>query len=77
MLRRTAVAMLWFVFVFTAHEPAWSIAGSPRPLGVILGLIAATVIWIDPLKQFHPRSQAMGKQLIGGRIQAEVGPALR
>lgn len=76
MLRRTVVAMLWFVSIFIAHELAWSIAGSPRPMGVILGLIAATIIWIDPLKQFHPRSQGMGDQLMSGRIQSEVGPAL-
>jgi uncharacterized membrane protein AbrB (regulator of aidB expression) len=77
MLRRTTVASLWFVSIFVAHELAWSIAGSPRPLGLILGLIAATIVWIDPLRVFHPRSQGMGDRLMGGRIQSEVGPALR
>jgi hypothetical protein len=77
MLRRTAVATLWFASVFLAHELAWSIAGSPRPLGVILGLIAATIVWIDPLKVFHPRFQGIGDRLMSGRIQSEVGPALR
>ena len=77
MLRRTTVATLWFVSIFVAHELAWSITGSPRPLGVILGLIAATVVWIDPLKVFHPRSQETGDRLMAGRLQSEVGPALR
>ena len=77
MLRRTTVATLWFVSIFVAHELAWSIAGSPRPLGVILGLIAATIVWIDPLKQFHPQARAIGGQLMGGRMPAEVGPAIR
>jgi hypothetical protein len=69
--------MLWFVSIFVAHELAWSIAGSPRPLGVILGLVAATIVWIDPLKQFHPRSPVRGDRFMSGRIPSEVGPALR
>jgi hypothetical protein len=77
MLRRTVVATLWFVSIFVAHELAWSIAGSPRQLGLILGVIAAAFIWIDPLRQFHPRSPVMGDRLMSGRIPSEAGPALR
>jgi hypothetical protein len=53
MLRRTAISALWFVSILLMHELAWSIFGSPRPLGPILGIVAASFVWLDPFGQFH------------------------
>jgi hypothetical protein len=53
MLRRTAISALWFVSILLMHELAWSLFGSPRPLGPILGIVAASLVWLDPFGQFH------------------------
>jgi hypothetical protein len=53
MLRRTAISALWFVSILLVHELAWSVFGSPRPLGPILGIVAASFVWLDPFRQLH------------------------
>jgi len=57
MLRRTGISALWFVSIFCLHELAWSVAGSPRLLGVVLGALAAAFVWFDPLGQLHPSAR--------------------
>jgi hypothetical protein len=57
MIRRTAISALWFVSILCAHEVAWSVAGSPRPLGFVLGAIVAVFVWFDPFSQLHPSSR--------------------
>jgi hypothetical protein len=54
MPRRIAVAILWFGMVALAHEVLWSITGSPRLLGLVLGVIVAGFTWVDPTRQLHP-----------------------
>jgi hypothetical protein len=53
MLRRTAISALWFFSILCMHELAWSLFGSPRVLGIILGGLAAAFVWFDPIAQFH------------------------
>lgn len=49
-MRRAIIAGLWFVAAFCMHELAWSIAGSPRVLGLVLGVAAAAFVLIDPIQ---------------------------
>lgn len=56
MLRRMAIAALWFVSIFCLHELAWSLFGSPRMLGIVAGGLAAAVIFFDPFRVFDSGS---------------------
>jgi len=47
-MKRAVVASLWFFAAFCMHELAWSIAGSPRVLGLAFGAAAAAFVLIDP-----------------------------
>ena len=48
-MKRAVIAGLWFFAAFCMHELAWSIAGSPRVLGLAFGAAAAAFVLIDPL----------------------------
>lgn len=56
MTRRTIVAALWFMAVALACEVLWSIGLTPRPLGLIVATAVAGFVWLDPMRQFHPRT---------------------
>jgi hypothetical protein len=75
MLRRTAVSALWFVSILCLHELAWSVAGSPRPLGIVLGALAAAFVWFDPLGQFHPLSRPSLPNGTSSRLVPKPGSA--
>jgi hypothetical protein len=49
-MKRAVIASLWFFAAFCLHELAWSIAGSPRLLGLAFGAAAAAFVLIDPLR---------------------------
>jgi hypothetical protein len=49
-MKRAIIASLWFLAAFCTHELAWSIAGSPRVLGLAIGAVAAAFVLIDPLR---------------------------
>jgi hypothetical protein len=55
MLQRLAIASLWFVAFLCMHEIAWSLFGSPRALGVVLGGTAACFVYFDPKHLFVSR----------------------
>jgi hypothetical protein len=48
-MRRLGIATLWFVAFLLFHELAWSVFGSPRVLGLAIGIAAAAFVIIDPL----------------------------
>ena len=50
MFRRFSISALWFVSFVCLHEVAWSVAGSPRILGLVAGGLAAGFCYFDP---FH------------------------
>jgi len=77
MLRRTAVSALWFVSILCLHELAWSVAGSPRPLGIVLGALAAAFVWFDPFGQFHPSPRPSLPDGTSSRIVPEASLAPR
>lgn len=49
-MKRAVIASLWFFVAFCMHELAWSLAGSPRVLGLVLGVAAAAFVLIDPIQ---------------------------
>jgi hypothetical protein len=57
MARRTIVTSLWFASIYLAGEVIWSVAGTPRALNAILAVAAATFVFVDPFRVFHPRSE--------------------
>jgi hypothetical protein len=73
MLRRTGLAALWFVSILWLHELAWSVAGSPRPIGFLLAGFAAAVIWFDPLARFHPSPRLAANDRADDRLIPETG----
>jgi hypothetical protein len=52
MFRRLAIATLWFVSFLCLHELAWSVFGSPRVLGIVIGGAAAAFFYFDPARLF-------------------------
>jgi hypothetical protein len=58
MLQRLAIAFLWFAAFLCMHEIAWSIFGSPRALGLVLGGLAASFVYFDPKRLFVSRPAA-------------------
>ena len=55
MTRRTLVAALWFAAFALAGEVLWSIGVTPRPVGVVVAAAIAGFVWLDPMRQLHPR----------------------
>jgi hypothetical protein len=51
-MQRIAISLLWFAAFLCMHEIAWSLMGSPRELGVVLGLLAAAFVYFDPKHMF-------------------------
>jgi hypothetical protein len=47
MFSRAAIAILWFVSFACLHELLWSMFGSPRVLGIGVGLAAAAFYFFD------------------------------
>ncbi len=58
MLQRLAISSLWFAAFLCLHEIAWSLFGSPRELGVALGVLAAGFVYFDPKQLFVSRTAA-------------------
>ena len=77
MLRRSAISMLWFVAAVAVHELFWSLTGSPRPLGLVIGVMAALFAWIDPFRQFHPATGEVGTAVVADRHPPKSGFATR
>lgn len=59
MKKRTVAGLLWFFAIWAAYEVIWSVAGVPRPIGPILGLLAAGAVVIDPTGRFWGRPLAL------------------
>jgi hypothetical protein len=71
MVKRASISALWFFSFFCMSELAWSLAGSPRVLGVILGTAAAVFVAIDPLHLFFAAGPArMRRPAAAGGPQA-------
>lgn len=58
MTRRTIVAFLWFAAFALGSDILWSVGLTPRPLGLVVATAVAGFVWLDPLRQFHPRPTA-------------------
>ena len=48
MFKRIVIATLWFAAFLCLHEIAWSVLGSPRAFGVVIGTAAAAFYFFDP-----------------------------
>jgi hypothetical protein len=68
-MKRAIIASLWFFAAFCVHELAWSIAGSPRLLGLAFGAAAAAFVLIDPL------SMLAGSSAVASRRASQIGSA--
>jgi len=68
MVRRLMVSALWFVALFCLHEVAWSVLGSPRLLGLLIGGLGAAFVWADPfhLSRVTPTSRPDARTLDPG-----------
>lgn len=77
MLRRTAIALLWFIAIALAHELIWSLTGSPRLIGPTLGTIAALFVFFDPLRQFHPSLRPEATSAPNERLPIKAGITAR
>jgi hypothetical protein len=68
---------MWFVSILCMHELAWSVVGSPRPLGFVLGGLAAAFVWLDPIAQFHASPRPSLTNRSANRLVAEARLAPR
>lgn len=68
MFQRLAVAFLWFVSFLALHEIAWSLFGSPRVLGVVIGGAAAAFFYFDPSRLFTVASLPQQETKIDRRV---------
>lgn len=68
---------MWFVSILCLHELAWSVAGSPRPLGFVLGALAAAIIWFDPIGQLHPAAPTTPPEATASRLAPDTTLAPR
>lgn len=48
MSKRAVAGFLWFLSIWLAYEVVWSVVGTPRTIGPILGLVAAAFVVVDP-----------------------------
>ena len=48
-MQRAVISILWFLAFLCLHELVWSIAGSPRMLGLAFGSAAAAFVLMDPV----------------------------
>jgi len=48
MRKRAIAGVLWFFSIWAAYEVIWSVAGVPRLIGPILGLLGAGIVVVDP-----------------------------
>ncbi|HEY3163923.1 MAG TPA: hypothetical protein VGJ71_06150 [Candidatus Limnocylindrales bacterium] len=53
MIRRLGVSALWFAATLFANEVAWSVGLAPRPLGLVLAVLVAGLVWLDPFRWIH------------------------
>lgn len=67
MTRRTIVAALWFIAVAIGCDVLWSLGVTPRPLGVVVATAVAGFIWLDPLREFHPRPETASQPVVSSR----------
>lgn len=75
MTRRTIVATLWFVSMAFGGEIAWSLGVTPRPLGLIVAAAIAGFVWLDPVREFHPRADVDTKSAVKALpIEAQLLP---
>jgi hypothetical protein len=67
MRKRAVAGLLWFFSIWAAYEVIWSVAGVPRPIGPILGLVLASLVVIDPTGRFWGRPFALNLATQSGR----------
>lgn len=56
MSKRAVAGLLWFFSIWATFELLWSVVGVPRLIGPILGLVAASLVVVDPTGRFWGRS---------------------
>lgn len=76
MIHRTAIAALWFVSFFCLHELAWSVFGSPRLLGILVGGVAAAFFYFDPFRLFAAAPSAGPDVGVNQRLAPPEGAVL-
>ena len=54
MVKRSVVALLWFVAVWCMYDLVAYFAGTPRLLGPVIGAALASFVGVDPLSLFWP-----------------------
>jgi hypothetical protein len=70
MSKRAVAGFLWFLSIWVAYEVIWSITGAPRPIGPILGLVAASLVVIDPTGRFWGKPMtATAPRLVASRVE--------
>lgn len=57
MARRSLVSFLWFTSLALTSEVIWSVAGTPRLIGVVIAAAVAALVWLDIFQRFHPLPQ--------------------
>ena len=52
MMKRAAIAILWYAMIWVGYEIAWSVAELPRMVGPVLAASVATLVSLDPIGRF-------------------------
>lgn len=74
MLKRTAIAILWFFALWATYELVVSIAGAPRWPGPILGLLGALFWGADPLGMIYPAGASPSRDETTAQAAAGSSP---
>jgi len=70
--KRAVAGLLWFFSIWATYELLWSVVGAPRLIGPILGLVAASLVVVDPTGRFWGVPLAVNvTRLTGSRLESE------
>jgi hypothetical protein len=73
MFQRLGIAFLWFASFLCLHELAWSVLGSPRVLGLVIGGMAAASYFFDPAHVFAAASSPHPDTTVDRRLTPAEG----
>jgi len=68
-----AISTLWFASFLCLHEIVWSVFGSPRILGIVIGCAAAAFFYFDPARLFTVASSPRPETTVDRRLTPTEG----
>jgi hypothetical protein len=77
MMKRLTTSVLWFFTVATAWNFVVLAADAPSGAGALLGAVAATLVWFDPLGLLASKGESNADRTSPGQAAPVAGLGLR